>query len=162
VGVVRSINFRKHSITVAVRSSKRGHHVRVMTFRFTPATVSGTKGIFTVGEKVKITSSDATSSGGDAGTITVIGTPNGGDSGNGAAISGTVTAVDPTSGTITLGIGDDGGSAQSVVVEVTSNTILAIPGSSGSPSINDIHVGDHAVVFTADVTASPIVALGVL
>ena len=165
-GVVRSFNVAKHSITLATasaKSSKRTHKRHLLTFNVTAARVSGNHGAFAVGDKVTVTSDDATESGGDATTIRVIGVPNGGDNGHGAAIAGTITAVDPTAATITLSSrGEDGAAPQSVLVDITSSTILAVADGGGSVSLSDLHVGDHAVVLTADVTATPIVALGVL
>ncbi len=166
-GVVRSINIAHHTITVAATvPSRRGHRTKLMTLDVSSARVTGHHGSFAIGDKVSITATGVNGScAGTATTIAVIGVANGGSNGNGAAIAGTVTTVDESAGMLTLAAPRPRGAAatQSIAVEVTSSTILAVQDAGGSAvSLSDIDTGDHVIVVTADVTAKPIVALGVI
>ncbi len=166
-GVVRSINIAHHTITVATTvPSGRGHRTKLITLDVSSASVTGHHGSFAIGDKVSITATGMNSSGtGTATTIAVIGVPNGGSNGHGAAIAGTVTTVDESSGMLTLSLPGAGAAAatQSLAVEVTASTILAVQDAGSSAvSLSDINTGDHVIVMTADVTANPIVALGVI
>jgi hypothetical protein len=103
-----------------------------------------------------------------ASAITVIGQPNGGTAGKGAAVPGEVTAVELTNGTLTLTVKatDANGQSQdsSVIVNVSATTILAVGDTNGDGKITlaDVAVGDHVVVFTLDASANPLVAVGIL
>ncbi len=167
-GVVRSINAARHSVTIATTtSSGRVHHTKLLTFNVTAANVLGHHGTVAVGDRISVTLSGSGAGGsGGATTIRVLGVVNGGTGGNGAVVAGEVSAVDASNGTVTLltpSAGSEQSPAQTVLVEVTSSTVLAVrPAADGSVSLSDINTGDHVIVITADVTADPIVALGVI
>jgi hypothetical protein len=191
-GVVLAINAKQHTLKLRVNGVAKRHaaaraaratvagadHTIVVSFG--NATVSGPGGAVAVGDHVRLmcgTIGSATV----ASAIDVIGQPNGGDAGKGAALPGTVTAVDAADGTLTLTPGSadsqqSGGSQDaprshdaqaqngSVTVSVGASTILAVGDTNGDGQITiaDIAVGDHVVVFTEDATADPIVAVGIL
>jgi len=193
-GVVLAINARQHTLKLRVKHAA-GHHAATHGVRataagadgtivvsFADAAISGSDGAVAVGDHVKVTCGTLGSAT-VASAIDVVGQPNGGDAGKGAALPGTVTAVDPADGTLTLAIGSGGsqnsqsGDSQdsprshdsqaqdsSVNVIVDATTILAVSDTNGDGHITvaDIAVGDHVVVFTADATADPIVAVGIL
>jgi hypothetical protein len=159
-GVVVAINSSQHTLTLRIR---HGHRLSaadarggLVTISFGDAEVSGPDGAVAVGDSVScmLSESDVASA------IRVIGEPNGGEAGEGAAIPGLVTAVDKTDGTLTLAAGSDAGPSL-VTVSVNASTVLAINGDD-APSLSEISVGDHVVVFTDDMSASPIVAIAIL
>jgi hypothetical protein len=167
-GVVVAINSRLHTLKlreghgVSTRSARASSSSGgpVVIIAFGDADVTGARGAVAVGDVVTVT---ATSGGGGsigvASSIQVIGQPNGGDAGKGAAIPGTVTSVNSASDTLVVAT-----SSSSVTVAVTATTVLAIsdPSSSGPVTLADISVGDRVVVFTDDATADPVAAVGVL
>ena len=193
-GVVLAINAKQHTLKLRVKHAAK-HHAAAAAVRATAAgadntivvsfgnaTVSGADGAVTVGDHVKVTCGTLGSAT-VASAIDVIGQPNGGDAGKGAAVPGTVTAVDSLKGTLTLALGSGGSQSQqsggsqgspqshdsqaqssSVNVTVDGTTILAVSDTNGDGQITlgDIAIGDHIVVFTADATADPIVAVGIL
>ncbi len=159
-GVVLAINAHRHTLKLrvghaaAARVASAGGST--LTIAFGQADVSGGNGAVEVGDDVTITTTGG--GGGNVATaIDVIGAHNGGDAGQGAAIPGTVTAIDVGSGSLTLATG-----SSSLQVSVTATTVLAIPGATGGVTLASIAVGDHVVVFTDDATASPVVAIGIL
>ncbi len=169
-GIVKSLNPVKESVTVAVRGRvARGHRVRTrrLTFAIGHAQVSGQGGAVAIGERVTVTF--AGSSPDQASSILVLGRPNGGDGGKGAAFVGVISAIDTTSDTFTLTSATDSSgasspSASSVVVQVTGTTVFAVPGAAdgGRSGLADLSVGDRTVVFTSDATAVPVIAIAVL
>lgn len=194
-GVVVAINAKQHTLKLRVKHAAE-HHAATNVVRaraagadntivvtFGDATVSGSDGAVAVGDHVNVTCGEighATV----ASAIAVIGQPNGGDAGKGAAVPGTVTSVDATGGTLTLALGfgdsqsqqgsqgsqdspqshDSQAQNSSVNVTVDATTILAVSDTNGDGhiTVGDIAIGDHIVVFTADATADPIVAVGIL
>ena len=173
-GHVLSINAKRHTLRLRLRHAARGAHAAaaaggpVIVVSFGNATVSGPNGAVAVGDDVTVTTQTSSGQTTVASSIQVIGQPNGGDAGKGAATPGQVTAVDPTAGTLTLSVlrADAQGntSEASVIVTVGSNTILAVSDTNGDGAITiaDIKPGDHLVVFTNDATANPMVAIGIL
>jgi hypothetical protein len=164
-GLVRSLNPVKDTVTVAVRHrALRGHRfrTRLMTFGIGHAQITGQSAAVAVGERVTITF--AGSSPGEASSILVLGRPNGGDGGKGAAFAGVISAVDASSSTFTLTSPPGSSAASTVVVQVTGTTVFAVPGAAdgGQSGLADLSVGDRAVVFTTDATAVPVVAIAVL
>ena len=176
-GVVVSINDRHHTLKLrvsAARSSQRATAraaaagPRLVTVAFGDASVSGPEGAVAVGDDVSVTAAGSAGQTTVAASISVIGQPNGGDAGKGAALAGEVTAVDPSAQTLTIRVDStdaQGGSQPStVVVAVSSTTVIAVGDTDGGGEITiaGIAVGDHVVVFTQDVTAIPIAAVGIL
>lgn len=203
-GVVVSINAKQHTLKLRVKHATKRHGQFAparataaqatdgIVVSFGNATVSGPDGAVAVGEHVNVTCSGLVGSTAVASSISVIGQPNGGNAGKGAAVPGTVTAVDSAGGTLTLavGFGDSQGSQSgdsqgsqsggsqgsqdsqahdssvnnSVNVTVDATTILAVGDTNGDGQItlDDITVGDHLVVFTSDATADPVVAIAIL
>jgi hypothetical protein len=201
-GVVLAINAKQHTLKLRLKHAARHHAAAVrasaagadntIVVSFANATVRGSDGAVAIGDHVKVTCGPIGSAT-VASAIDVIGQPNGGDAGKGAAMPGTVTAVDSANGTLTLALGfgdsqDSHGSGDSqdsqglgnsqdsprshdsqaqnssVSVTVDATTILAVSDTNGDGHITlgDIAAGDHVVVFTADATADPIVAVGIL
>ena len=182
-GVVAAINVAKHTLRLRVSHGARGHShsARVavagsgtLVVSFADASVNGPHGAVAVGDRVTVITNGPIGSSANATAIDVIGQPNGGDAGRGAAIPGTVTALDAAAGTLTLAPGstappsseaqDSAAGDATVTVSVTPTTILAVGDSNGDGTItlDDISIGDHVVVFTADATTDPIVAVGIL
>jgi hypothetical protein len=183
-GVVAAINVAQHTFKLRLHHGAKRHaaSARIATasgggtvvVSFANATVSGPDGAVTVGDHVTVTASGPVGSNTVASSIQVIGRPNGGDAGKGAAIPGTVTAIDANGDTLTLAVGsrdsqqgdaqDSAVQAGSVTVSVHAATILAVDDTNadGTITLGDISDGDHVVVFTADATADPIVAVGIL
>ena len=195
-GVVVSINASHHTLKLRLRHGS-SHHGKAASARIAEAgsgtvvvscahaTVKGPDGAVAVGDRVSVTTNGLLGGTVVADSIAVIGRPNGGDAGKGAAVPGTVVSVDSSSDTLTLATGagsgqDSGGSNNSggddnqpqaqdssvatLTVSVLPSTILAIGDANGDNQItlDDVSAGDHLVVFTADATADPIVALGIL
>ena len=175
-GVVVSINAKRHTLKLHL---KRDKHPRVATtasaggsstilVEFDHATVKGPNGAVAIGDDVSVTTTGPVGATAVASSIDVVGQSNGGDSGKGAAVPGEVTAVDPTNGTLTLAVTstDSQGHSQdsSVIVTLGATTILAVGDTNGNGHVTlaDVAVGDHVVVFTADATANPIAAIGIL
>jgi hypothetical protein len=167
-GVVLAINAKRH--TLKLRAGERalarsaaagtGPNGRVLNISFGDANVSGASGAVTVGDVVTVTTTSGDGSNPVAASIDVIGQPNGGDAGKGAAIPGTVTAVNPAAATLTVATG-----SSSLNVAVTATTVLALSGGSGpgpAVSLDEVSVGDRVVVFTDDASADPVVAVGIL
>lgn len=164
-GVVVSINARHHTLKLRVHhaaaarvaDTSSGRGGSLVSFSFGEASVNGGDGAVAIGDDVTITETGGTGS--VAASIDVIGQPNGGDAGKGAAIPGTVMAVDSTAGTLTISTG-----SSMLDVSVNSATVLAIPGAGDANAVTlaDVHTGDHVVVFTDDATATPVVAIGIL
>jgi hypothetical protein len=180
-GVVAKLDVTAHTLKLDVKQGTRQHahgasvHTpahggrTTLDVSFGGATVGGEGGgTVAVGDEVTVTESSATGSTAVANAIDVIGQPNGGDAGKGAAVPGAVTAVDPADGTLTLAVSSTDAQGQpqnaSVAVSVSAATILAVSDTNGDGRITlaDIGVGDHVVVFTEDATASPIAAVGIL
>ncbi|MDQ6821343.1 MAG: DUF5666 domain-containing protein [Actinomycetota bacterium] len=164
-GVVRSLDPAKGAVTVVVRrrvGRRHRTHTRVMTFNISHTQISGQGGAVAVGERVTV--SFSTSTPGQATSIRVIGAPNGGASGHGAAFAGVISSVDTGNDTLTLIQSTDGSSPNSATVQVSGTTVFAVPGASdgGASGLADLNVGDRAVVFTDDVTAVPVIAIAVL
>jgi hypothetical protein len=177
-GLVVSINAKRHTLKLLVKHAVK-HHKAVaraasangsstILVAFDHATVKGPNGAVAVGDQVTVTTTQAVGATTVASAIDVIGQPNGGDAGKGAAVPGDVTAVDPTNGTLTLAVRstDSQGQSQdsSVMVTLGASTILAVGDTNGDGHVTlaDVAVGDHVVVFTTDATANPIVAVGLL
>ena len=177
-GLVVSINAKRHTLKLLVKHGVKHlkHHkalahtasAATMLVAFDHATVTGPNGAVAVGDEVTVTTTQTVGATTVASAIDVIGQPNGGDAGKGAAVPGDVTAVDPTKGTLTLAVRstDSQGQSQerSVMVTLGASTILAVGDTNGDGHITlaDVVVGDHVVVFTTDATANPIVAVGLL
>ncbi len=178
-GVIASINAKSHTLklrvthgsthhkTVAARSASAGDS-RGILVAFANATVHGPNGAIAVGDDVTVTTTGPVGQSAVASSISVIGQPNGGAAGKGAAVPGEVSAVDPTNGTLTLTVTatDSQGQSQdsSVIVNVSATTILAVGDTNGDGKITlaDVAVGDHVVVFTLDASANPLSAVGIL
>jgi hypothetical protein len=177
-GVVTAINARRHTLKLRVAHSGKLHRAgaraaavggfQTIVVVFGDATVQGPDGAVAVGDDVTVTTDGPAGPTTVAATIDVIGAANGGTAGQGAAVPGEVTAVDPEGGTLTLAVSstDSQGQSQtgSVIVTVGASTILAV-GSAGAGStvtLADIAVGDHVVVFTDDAGVDPIAALAIL
>jgi hypothetical protein len=178
-GVIVSINATRHTLKLRVTHGIKHHKVRAghvasagdsrgILVAFGDATVQGPNGAVAVGEDVTVTTSGTVGQTTVASSIDVIGQPNGGTAGKGAAVPGEVTAVDPTNGTLTLTVRatDSQGNSQdsSVIVNVSATTILAVGDTNGDGHVTlaDVSIGDHVVVFTLDATANPLAAIGVL
>jgi hypothetical protein len=178
-GVIVSINAARHTLNLRVTHATKHHKVRAghaasaagsggILVAFGDATVHGPNGAVAVGEDVTVTTTGTVGQTAVASAIDVIGQPNGGTAGKGAAVPGAVTAVDPTNGTLTLTVTstDSQGHSQdsSVIVNVSATTILAVSDTNGDGQITlaDVAIGDHVVVFTLDASANPLVAIGVL
>lgn len=178
-GVIVSINAARHTLNLRVTHGTKHHKVRAghaasagdsggILVAFGDATVHGPNGAVAVGEDVTVTTTGTVGQTTVASAIDVIGQPNGGTAGKGAAVPGEVTAVDPTNGTLTLTVTstDSQGHSQdsSVIVNVSATTILAVGDTNGDGQVTlaDVSVGDHVVVFTLDATANPLAAIGVL
>ena len=176
--VAVNINAKRHILKLHVKhgakrfatgahSASAGGSATILV-SFDHATVSGPNGAVGVGDDVTVTTSGPLGTTTVASSINVIGQPNGGDAGKGAALPGEVTAVDSTNGTLTLSVKstDSQGNSQgsSVIVTVDATTILAVgdTNADGKITIADVVVGDHVVVFTKDATANPIAAVGIL
>ena len=159
-GVVTAINPLSHTLTMRTRHA-RLHAASAgsgtLTISFGSAHVNGPDGAVVVGDTVTVTLASGTV----ASSIAVVGEPNGGNAGNGAAIPAVVGAVDPTNNTLTLTVSSNGGPNE-LTVSVTPTTVIADPGAGDAPSIASLKVGDHVIVFTDDMTAVPIVAIGIL
>ena len=182
-GLVAAINVAQHTLKLRLHHGAKRHAASAgiatasgagtIVVSFANATVSGPNGAVAVGDHVTVTTNGPVGPSAVASSIQVIGHPNGGDAGKGAAIPGTVTAID-SGGTLTLAVGsrdsqqgeaqDSAVQAGSVTVSVPAATILAVGDTNGDGTITlgDISEGDHVVVFTADATADPIVAVGIL
>src|SRR5947209_16698251 len=80
-GVVRSLDVAHHTMVVSVG---KGRHNRLMTVNISGARMTGNHGAVAVGDHVKVTCDGS----GDASKVLVIGVPNGGDGGKGAALGG--------------------------------------------------------------------------
>jgi hypothetical protein len=166
-GVVTSVNAKRHTLRLRVsRTAARAAraasaaHGRVVTLSFGEADVAGPNGAVVVGDHVTVTMAASSGHGATvAAAIAVIGQPNGGDAGQGAAIPGTVTVVDSADGSLTIETG--GGELD---VSVTDSTVIAVAGSNDASSValSDISAGDHVIVFTDDASADPVVAIGIL
>jgi len=178
-GRVVSIDVRRHTLRLRVKNAARARAAdasggfqaaggSLLTVSFGDATVTGPDGAVAVGDEVNVTTQDGSGHGAVATSIQVIGQPNGGSAGKGAAVPGVVTAVDAGNGQLTLAVTSTDGQGQSqpssVIVTVSSATILAVAGGrgGGAVSLADIAVGDHVVVFTDDAGADPIAAIGIL
>jgi hypothetical protein len=176
-GVVVSINAKRHTLNLHVTHALKQHKLATaasaggsstILVAFDHATVKGPNGAVAIGEDVSVTTTGPVGATAVASSIDVIGQSNGGDSGKGAAVPGEVTAVDPTNGTLTLAVTstDSQGQSQnsSVIVTLGASTILAVGDTNGDGHVTlaDVVVGDHVVVFTADATANPIAAIGIL
>ena len=178
-GVIVSINATRHTLKLRVthgtkhrktgpaRTASAGDS-RGILVAFGDATVHGPNGAVAVGDDVTVTTTGPVGQSAVASSIDVIGQPNGGTAGKGAAVPGEVTAVDPTNGTLTLTVTstDSQGQSQdsSVIVNVSASTILAVGDTNGDGQITlaDVAVGDHIVVFTLDASANPLAAIGIL
>jgi hypothetical protein len=178
-GVIVSINATRHTLKLRVTHGIKHHKVRAghvasagdsrgILVAFGDATVHGPNGAVAVGEDVTVTTTGTVGQTTVASSIDVIGQPNGGTAGKGAAVPGEVTAVDPTNGMLTLTVRatDSQGNSQdsSVIVNVSATTILAVGDTNGDGQVTlaDVSIGDHVVVFTLDATANPLAAIGVL
>jgi hypothetical protein len=178
-GVIVSINATRHTLKLRVTHGTKHHKAvtaraasagdsRGILVAFGDATVHGPNGAVAVGEDVTVTTTGPVGQSTVASSIDVIGQPNGGTAGKGAAVPGEVTAVDPTNGTLTLTVRatDSQGQSQdsSVIVDVSATTILAVGDTNGDGQITlaDVAVGDHVVVFTLDASANPLAAIGIL
>jgi hypothetical protein len=176
-GVIVSINAKRHTLKLRVKHGakhKAGAVARAASggagieVAFGHATVHGPDGAVAVGDDVTVTTTGPVGQSAVASSINVIGQPNGGTAGKGAAVPGEVTAVDPTNGTLTLTVmaTDSQGQSQdsSVIVNVSATTIMAVGDTNGDGQITlaDVAVGDHVVVFTLDASTNPLVAIGVL
>ena len=178
-GVIVSINATRHTLKLRVTHGTKHHKAvtvraasagdsRGILVAFGDATVHGPNGAVAVGEDVTVTTTGTVGQTAVASSIDVIGQPNGGTAGKGAAVPGEVTAVDPTNGTLTLTVRatDSQGQSQdsSVIVNVSASTILAVGDTNGDGQITlaDVAVGDHVVVFTLDASANPLAAIGIL
>jgi len=170
-GRVLRIDVRRH--TLALRANASGVHTaragggRVFEVAFGHASVSGPDGAVAVGDEVTVTTGASTGPTAVATSIDVIGQPSGGDAGHGAAVPGTVTALDPADGQLTLSVtstGAQGSQSSSVVVTVGASTILAVGDTNGDGAVTlaDIGVGDRLIVFTPDAAGDPLTALGIL
>ena len=178
-GVIVSINATRHTLKLRVthgtkhrkagpaRTASAGDS-RGILVAFGDATVHGPNGAVAVGDDVTVTTTGPVGQSAVASSIDVIGQPNGGTAGKGAAVPGEVTAVDPTNGTLTVTVRatDSQGQSQdsSVIVNVSASTILAVGDTNGDGQITlaDVAVGDHIVVFTLDASANPLAAIGIL
>ncbi len=178
-GVIVSINATRHTLALRVTHGSKHHKAgparaasagdsRGILVAFGDATVHGPNGAVAVGDDVTVTTTGPVGHSAVASSIDVIGQPNGGTAGKGAAVPGEVTAVDPTNGTLTLTVRatDSQGQSQdsSVIVNVSASTILAVGDTNGDGQITlaDVAVGDHIVVFTLDASANPLAAIGIL
>ena len=178
-GVIVSINATRHTLKLRVTHGTKHHKAvavhaasagggRGILVAFGDATVHGPDGAVAVGDDVTVTTTGTVGQTAVASAIDVIGQPNGGTAGKGAAVPGEVTAVDATNGTLTLTVRstDSQGQSQdsSVIVNVSASTILAVGDTNGDGQITlaDIAVGDHIVVFTLDASANPLAAIGIL
>ena len=172
-GRVIAINARHHTLRLRVLHAKRASTASAgggqgLVVSFGDAKVSGPNGAISVGDDVVVTESGDGSGTPVATQIKVIGQANGGDAGKGAAIPGEVTGVDASAATLTLAVlgTDSQGNTQmtSLIVNVSSSTILAVSDTNGDGKITvaDIQTGDHVIVFTADATANPVDAVGIL
>jgi hypothetical protein len=175
-GRVVSINVKRHTLklreTHAAKAGTAAAHAAaavgpVVVVAFGKATVTGPNGAVAVGDDVTVTTQ--TGSGpAVASAIRVIGQPNGGVAGKGAAVPGVVTALDAANAQLTLAVVTTNAQGQaqpsSVIVTVGSSTILAVSDTNGDNAVTlgDVAVGDHVVVFTADATANPMAAVGIL
>jgi len=187
-GVVLAINAQQHTLKLRVKHAVR-HRASAaartatasvsdnrIVVSFGDATVSGPNGAVAVGDRIRVTCGTLGSTA-VASSIDVIGQPNGGAAGRGAAVPGTVTAIDSADGTLKLALGSGDSQLQdsfqardlqvssgSVDVIVSATTILAVGDSNGDGqiTIDDIAIGDHVVVFTEDASTDPIVAVGIL
>ena len=174
-GVVVAISARHHTLSLrsprGIRARGLGRAARaggsLITIVLGRAHVQGPSGSVVVGDQVTVNASVAGGAAPVAASITVVGVSNGGDAGKGAAIGATVAAVDAAGGLLTITVSStDGGRTQpgSALVSVTAATILALSDTNGDGKVTsaDVAVGDHVLVFTADATVDPIVALGIL
>ena len=179
-GVIVSIDAARHTLKLRLTHGTKHHkagkaaHVaaaggsQAIVVAFGQATVKGPNGAVAVGDDVTVTTTGPVGQTVVASSIDVIGQPNGGTAGKGAAVPGEVTAVEPTNGTLTLTVSatDAQGHSQdsSVIVNVSATTILAVGDTNGDGKITlaDVSVGDHVVVFTLDASANPLDALGIL
>jgi hypothetical protein len=157
-GVVTAINPLSHTLALRVKHARpHAAGAQTLTISFGSATVNGPDGAVAVGDSVRVTlSSNAVAS-----SINVVGEPNGGTSGNGAAIPGIVAAVDPTTGLLTLEVSSAAGGTR-LTVTVSPSTIIAVSDATGVPSLASIHAGDRVLVFTDDMTADPLAAIAIL
>ena len=173
-GVVVSLNVKHHTLRLRVGHAPRGHRAAArahaaaaggatIVLSFAQASVTGGGGAVAVGDEITVTTDGTVGQTAVASSIAVIGEPNGGQGGRGAAVAGDVTAVDVAADTLTLAV-RGGGQPQSVTVQLDPATILAVgdTNSDGQITIADIATGDHVVVFTPDASADPIAAVGIL
>jgi hypothetical protein len=177
-GVVVGINAKRHTLKLhvahtakhrvaAARAASAGGSSTIVVV-FGDAKVSGPDGAVSVGDDVTVTTNGPAGPTTVASSIAVIGRANGGDSGKGAAVPGTVAAIDPTAGTLTLAVTSTDAQGQSVsgsvIVTFSAATILAVGDTNGDGQITlaDVSIGDHVVVFTEDATVDPIAAVGIL
>lgn len=177
-GVVLSINAKRHTLKLRVTHSAKHPKAKAraasaggsptIVIAFGDASVTGPNGAVAVGDDVTVTTDAPAGQTTVATSIDVVGQPNGGDAGKGAAVPGEVTAVDLSAGTLKLAVVSTDPQGQSktgsVTVTVGPSTVLAVTGTSGGGKVTlaDISVGDHVVVFTDDATADPIAAVGIL
>jgi len=155
-GVVTAINARDHAFRLRAKDARR-----VMTVKLARATViSGHGGAVIVGDDVT-TTSDTSGSVVTASSIRILGLPNGGIDGHGAAVPGVVDSVDTVDSTLAVSVqASDGSGPVLETVDVSSTTILAI--TDGGSSLSDIAVGDRVLIFTPDMTATPLQAAAIL
>src|SRR5579862_1904260 len=110
-GRVVAINVRRHTLRLRVVHARRASAAAVgggpvVVVAFGSAAITGPDGAVAVGDEITVTT-QTTPGGGQAAvasSIQVIGQPNGGDAGKGAAVPGEVTAVDPAAGTLMLAV----------------------------------------------------------
>lgn len=157
-GVVTAINPLSHTLALRLKHGRpHAAGAQTLVISFGSAAVNGPDGAVTVGDSVRVTlSSSAVAS-----SISVIGEPNGGTSGNGAAIPGIVAAVDSSAGLLTLEVSSAAGGTR-LTVTVTPSTVIAVPGAGGAPGLASISTGDRVVVFTDDITGDPLTAIAIL
>jgi hypothetical protein len=179
-GRVVSINIARHTLRLRVAHARKARVADasggsqsagpgpVVVVGFGNATVTGPDGAVAVGDEVTVTTGGASGQTDVATSIQVIGQPNGGSAGKGAAVPGEVTAVDAAHDQITLAVtatdGQGQAQASSVIVTVGPSAILAVGDTNGDGAVTlaDVSVGDHVVVFTDDATADPMTAIGIL
>lgn len=185
-GVVSAVSAARHTITVRVKTARhnRRHGRRANLARRSPRTrsvvvdvanaaIHGSDGTVTVGDHVVITVLPHPSGSGEAvahDVVVEVPAPEvgHGDHGRGAVLPGTVTVVDSAAGTLTLRVHRDehGVDMTDTTVDVTvdGHTFYAVTDANGDGSggLDDIAAGDKVVVFTADGSANPVLARGIL
>lgn len=78
-------------------------------------------------------------------------------------IPGTVKAVDPTALTLSLYVSGGPLAGHTIVVDATSKTSFGgVSGLAGPFNMADIKVDDSVVVYTAAVTSTPVIAVGIV